>query len=44
MVCSKDLGDINIKMDDSTLKQVPKFKYVGSIFTEDGKNKEDVVQ
>ena len=26
-------------MDDSTLKQVPKFKYLGSTITEDGKNK-----
>jgi len=43
MVCSKDLENINIKMDDNTLKPVPKFKYIGSIFTEDGKNK-DVIQ
>jgi len=28
-------------MNDAALKQVPKFKYLGSIFTEDGKNKED---
>jgi hypothetical protein len=27
-----------IKLDDLTLKQVPKFKYLGSIITEDGKN------
>ena len=31
-------------MDDDALKQVPKFKYLGSIFTEDGKNKEDTIQ
>ena len=31
-------------MDDDAQKQVPKFKYLGSIFTEDGKNKEDVIQ
>jgi hypothetical protein len=31
---------LNMKMDDA-LKQVPKFKYLGSIFTEDGKNRED---
>jgi len=37
MVCSKDFE--NIKMDDNALKQVPKFKYLGSIITEDGKNK-----
>jgi hypothetical protein len=28
-------------MDDNALKQVPKFKYVGNIITEDGENKED---
>ena len=41
MVCSKDPENNHIKMDDDTLKHVPKFKYTGSIFTEDGKNKED---
>jgi hypothetical protein len=35
MVCSKD-SIINTKMDDNPLKQVPKFKYLGSIITEDG--------
>ena len=44
MICSKDFENIDIKMDDSALKQVPKFKYLGSIFTEDGKNKEDIIQ
>jgi len=44
MVCSGDFGNINIKMDDNGLKQVPKFKYLGSIITEDGKNKEDIIQ
>jgi len=44
MVCSKDLEIINIKMEDNALKQVPKFKYTGSIFTGDGKNKEDIIQ
>jgi len=34
----------NIKMDGEALKQVSKFKYLGSIFTEDGKNKEDTIQ
>jgi len=38
MVCSKDPENNHIKMDDA-LKQVPKFKYLGSIFAEDGKNK-----
>jgi len=41
MVCSEDFE--NIKMDDNALKQVPKFKYLGSIITEDGKNKKDVI-
>jgi len=44
IVCSKDPDSINIKIDDDTLKQVPKFKYLGSIFIEDGKNKEDIIQ
>jgi len=44
MVCSKDPENINIKMDDDALKQKPKFKYLGSIFTEDWKNKEDITQ
>jgi len=35
--------NINIKMDDNALKQVPKFKYLGSICTEDGKNKEGII-
>ena len=37
MVCSKNFENINIKMDDGALKQVPKFRYLGSIFIEDGK-------
>jgi len=44
MICSKDFENIDIKMDDNALKQVPKLKYLGSIFTEDGKNKEDIIQ
>ena len=44
MICSKDSKNINIKMDDDALKQVPKFKYLGSIFTEGWKNKEDIIQ
>jgi hypothetical protein len=44
MICSKDPENINIKMDENALKQVPKFKFLGSIFTEDGKNKEDILQ
>jgi hypothetical protein len=30
-------------MDDDALKQVPKFKYVVSIFTKGWKNKEDTI-
>jgi len=44
MVCSKDFENINIKMDDYAPKQVSKFKYLGSTFTEDGKNREDIKQ
>ena len=44
VVCSKDSENINIKMDDNTLKEVPKFKYLSSIFIEDEKNKEDIIQ
>jgi len=43
-VCSEDPENINIKIGDDTLKQVPKFKYIGSIFTEDGKNKEKKIK
>jgi hypothetical protein len=43
MVCSKDPENIIIKTNDDALKEVPKFKYLGSVFTEDGKNKEDVI-
>jgi hypothetical protein len=34
---------IDIKMDDNSLKQILKFKNLGSIFTEDGKNR-DIIQ
>jgi len=43
-VCYKDPDNINNKMDDDALKQVPKLDYVGSIFIADGKNKEDIIQ
>jgi len=39
MFCSQDPKNINIKMDDDALQQVPKFKYLDSMFTESGKNK-----
>jgi len=41
MVCSKGSEIIGIKIDDNALKQAQKFKYLGSIFIEVGKNKED---
>ena len=44
MVCSKDTENINIKIDEETLKQILKFKYLRSIFTEDGENKKDIIQ
>ena len=44
MVFSKDPENITIKMDDDALKQVPQFSYLGGTFTEDGKNKEDIIQ
>jgi hypothetical protein len=31
-------------MDDDALKQVPKFKYPGSLFTEDGEKKQDTIE
>jgi len=43
-ICSKDPENINTKMDDDPLNYVSKFKYLGSIFIEDGKNKEDIIQ
>ena len=43
-VCSKYYESISIKMDDNALKQVSTFKYLSSTFTEDGKNKEDIIQ
>ena len=43
MVCAKDPENINIKMVDEVLKQFSKFKYLGSILTEAGKNK-DIIQ
>ena len=44
LVCSKDPENIKIKMDEDALKQAPNFKYLDSIFTEDGKNKEETIQ
>lgn len=39
MVSPKYPVNINIKMDDSALKQASKFQYTVSIFTEEGRNK-----
>ena len=36
MKVSRTPGRLNINIDGTTLKQVGKFKYLGSIFTEDG--------
>jgi len=44
MVCSQDPENISITKDDDALQQVTKYKCLGSIFTEYGKNKEDVIQ
>jgi hypothetical protein len=44
MICSKDTENINIKMDDDALRHVSKFKYLGSVFTEDGEKKEDIIR
>jgi hypothetical protein len=44
MVSSKYLEHNNIKMDDDTLYQVQKLKYLSSIFTEGGKNKESLIK
>jgi len=44
MVFSKEFENINIKIDDNALKQLPKFKYLDSIITEDGENREDIIQ
>ena len=36
MKVSRTPGTLNIKINDTNLKQVKEFKYLGSIFTEDG--------
>ena len=35
----QDAWCLKVNMDDDALKQVPEFKYLGSIFREDGKIK-----
>lgn len=43
MVVSKEAGKkINITIDGKMIEQVDKFKYLGSIITEDGKSKTDI--
>ena len=37
MKVSRTPGTLNIKINDTNLKQVKDFKYLGSIFTEDGR-------
>ena len=37
MKVSRTLGTLNIKINDTNLKPVKEFKYLGSIFTEDGR-------
>ena len=44
MFCFKDPKNIIITMDDHALQQVTTFKYLGNIFTEEGKHKEDIIQ
>ena len=44
MGCSTFSANTHIKIYDEALNQVPKFKYPGSILTEDGKNKEYIIQ
>jgi hypothetical protein len=44
LVCFKNPENIVITMDDDALKQETKFKYLGSILTEEGKNKEDIIR
>jgi hypothetical protein len=44
MICSKCSENIDIKMDDNALKQVPKFRYVVSTITGGWKNTEDIIQ
>ena len=42
MKVSRTPGTLNIKINDTNLKQVKQFKYLCSIFTEDGRMKRDI--
>ena len=42
MTVSRTPGTLNIKINDTNLKQVKEFKYVGSIFTEDGRMNREI--
>jgi hypothetical protein len=40
----KEVPECKVTLDGKELKQVKKFKYLGSIITEDGKSKSDILQ
>ena len=42
MNVSRTPGTLNIKINDTNLKQVKEFKYLGSIFTEDGRMNREI--
>ena len=44
IVCYKNRDNINIKLDDDIQKQVPKFKYLRSLFRLDEEHKEGTIQ
>ena len=40
----KEVPECRIRLDDKELKQVKRFKYLGSILTEDGRSTSDIIQ
>lgn len=42
MICSKEPEIESVRLENSALKQVKRFKYLGSIISEDGKDREDI--
>ena len=44
MKVSRTPGTLNIKINDTNLKQAKEFNYLGSIFTEDGQMNRDIVE